>query len=177
MTMPTMDKQQDWTLIEASENKETSTTYLKFSRLFNTCDDEDYPISNDTARIIWSVGANDDVAYHGGSRGTKSMNLLMPQDEDFNPDDYLKWDLEIEIEMPKHHTTYWCQMKKAPQMDKTNHVIGFEAVLENELALNHTHHFVIYKCNVPEGSNADELFEEYVGHEGLTATCQWTNNQ
>jgi len=42
--MPTIDDNQDWNLLEAKENE--TWTYLKFSRLVDTCDkDEDYPIS------------------------------------------------------------------------------------------------------------------------------------
>ncbi|CAL8110020.1 unnamed protein product [Orchesella dallaii] len=166
MMAPILDNQQDWTLIEVTENIEASKTYVKVSRLLNTCDDEDYPISNDTTRIIWSIGSNDDIGYHGGNRGTKSLNLLMPEDEDFNPEDYMNWDLESEIVMPTQDTTYWCTVKKAPVLDKTHHIIGFEPVLPDELAVNYTHHFVVYKCTAPEGMDADELFGKYLDHEG-----------
>jgi len=41
--MPKIDSRQDWTPLEAKENE--TTTYLKLSRLVDTCDkNEDYPI-------------------------------------------------------------------------------------------------------------------------------------
>ncbi len=55
-SMPLVDDHADWDLIDArtiGENK----TYLKFSRLLNTCDQEqDYPIGVDTNRLIWALG-------------------------------------------------------------------------------------------------------------------------
>jgi len=42
--MPQVDAQEDWTLLEATENG--TWTYLKFSRLLYTCDEDgDYPIT------------------------------------------------------------------------------------------------------------------------------------
>ncbi|CAL8133761.1 unnamed protein product [Orchesella dallaii] len=164
MNMPILDNQSDWTLIDASENE--SKTYLKFTRLLNTCDDNDYPISNDTVRIIWSIGETDDITYHKGNRGTKSLNLLMPNNDNFNPDDYLKWDLETEIEMPSEDTTYWCSFKKAPELNSTHHIIAFEPILTNELAMNYTHHFIIYKCTPPKGQNEEDFFGPHLNHPG-----------
>ncbi|CAL8107981.1 unnamed protein product [Orchesella dallaii] len=160
---PIPDAENNWQLLEATEDE--TKTHLKFSRLLNTCDDEDYPISNDTVRIIWSIGATDDLLQHA-TRGTKSLNLLMPNEEDFNPDEFQKWDFLSNLTMPKDDTTYWCTVHKAPELNETHHVIAFEAVLESQLAKDHTHHFILYKCITPEGSSADELFGEFVGQPG-----------
>lgn len=42
-TTPKIDDNQDWILLNSSETN--GLTYLKFSRLLDTCDDEDYPIT------------------------------------------------------------------------------------------------------------------------------------
>lgn len=41
---PVLDAKSDWELIYASEEVSENKTILRFSRLLNTCDDEDYPI-------------------------------------------------------------------------------------------------------------------------------------
>lgn len=41
---PRLDVHEDWRLLEAMELPSMGKTILKFSRLLNTCDDEDYPI-------------------------------------------------------------------------------------------------------------------------------------
>ncbi|CAL8067984.1 unnamed protein product [Orchesella dallaii] len=150
---PIEDTHSDWELIEARENESKIFLFQKFSRLLNTCDDEDYPISNDTVRIIWSMGETDDLGYHNTTRGTKSLNLLMPDDTDFNPDEYLQWNITSEVEMPK-------------ERKRILHTGVFEALLENDYALEHTHHFIIFKCVPPSGQNADEVFGPFVNHTG-----------
>ncbi|ODM94958.1 DBH-like monooxygenase protein 1 [Orchesella cincta] len=156
---PIPDTQSDWNLLEASEDE--TKTYLKFSRLLNTCDDEDYVISNDTVRIYL-----DDVAYHERNRAPQSLNLLMPDEADFNPEEYIKWDVMSEVTMPKADTTYWCSVHKGPELNATHHVISFEAVLDDAFALEHTHHFIIFKCVAPADQNADDLFRPFVNHPG-----------
>ncbi|CAL8110024.1 unnamed protein product [Orchesella dallaii] len=175
--MPSHDSHSDWTLIEFSEDQVGSQTTLKFSRLLNTCDDEDYPISNDTVRVIWSVGETDHLAHHRGNRGTKTLNLLMPDQDDFNPGEHLEWDIETEIEMPAHDTTYWCSFHKAPLLNDTHHIIAFQPLVENELAVNHTHHFAIYKCSVPEGQNPEDIFEPYLSSKHPGADCYLSAEQ
>jgi len=110
--MPKIDSHQDWTLIEAKENE--TTTYLKFSRLVNTCDkDEDYPISvkksdiktekktlvhefkfffdmkKGTNRVIWAIGPIDDLVKHSSiaDRGTRSVSFLDKRTK-FNESEY-----------------------------------------------------------------------------------------
>lgn len=41
--LPEVDTRQDWTLHEAWES--STQTFLSFSRAFDTCDPQDYPIS------------------------------------------------------------------------------------------------------------------------------------
>lgn len=43
-TRPKFDDHDDWTLHKAVELGSIGRTFLKFSRLINTCDEEDYPI-------------------------------------------------------------------------------------------------------------------------------------
>jgi hypothetical protein len=53
--MPKLDARQDWTLISASEHATTGKTYLKFTRLLNTCDEEDLAISVRNSKTLKSI--------------------------------------------------------------------------------------------------------------------------
>ncbi len=52
-----------------------------FSRKLNTCDNEDIAITNDTLKLIWSYGIEDQISYHGSNRGALSVNLIDPPSE------------------------------------------------------------------------------------------------
>ncbi|OXA47899.1 DBH-like monooxygenase protein 2 [Folsomia candida] len=63
---PKMDLHNDWILLEGVEVGGKTT--LKFSRLINSCDEEDYPIGIDTTRLIWAYGDTDEIKYHSATR-------------------------------------------------------------------------------------------------------------
>ncbi|XP_035704417.1 DBH-like monooxygenase protein 2 homolog isoform X2 [Folsomia candida] len=169
-TTPKIDDNQDWILLNSSETN--GLTYLKFSRLLDTCDDEDYPITMDTNRLIWAMGSSDAIEYHTSERrGARSISLLGAPTPDINLDQMMYWDMTVDMAMPAQSTIYWCSFHKGPILDYKHHIVAFDAVLDNEMALTHTHHYILYNCYVPAGSNstADEVFGNYtvdVGHNG-----------
>lgn len=75
--LPEEDPSQDWTLLEARESE--SFTFLCFSRAFDTCDPQDYPITENKISIIWAFGQKDDkLAYHHRNRGLYDVYILHP---------------------------------------------------------------------------------------------------
>lgn len=73
--VPQEDQSQDWTLHAAWES--TTHTFLSFSRALDTCDKEDYPITEDTISLIWSYGENDNIEYHFHHRGHFDVFLMV----------------------------------------------------------------------------------------------------
>jgi hypothetical protein len=63
--------------------------------------------------------------------------------------------------MPSQNYTYWCTIHKAPKVATKNHIVGFRPVLRTAAAIRHTHHFVVYRCSVPPGITAKELYDEF----------------
>jgi len=109
---PKIDSHQDWNLLQASENH--TWTYLKFSRLVDTCNkDEDYPISviqrqisfkqlrlikiktdlfakKATSRVIWAIGPTDEFVKHSmADRGARSIDFLHKRPK-FNAAEFAK---------------------------------------------------------------------------------------
>ncbi|CAG7826683.1 unnamed protein product [Allacma fusca] len=120
---PDVDASQDWTLLSASENS-THTT-LKVTRVFNTCDDEDVPISNDTTKIIWAIGATDDIVQHR-KRGAASANILDSAAGTWNGPESEIWHINVKTKLPANDTIYWCTAHKSPDYDVKRHVVGFQ---------------------------------------------------
>jgi len=79
---PPEDSHADWTLLSASEN--STFTTLVVSRLLDTCDKEDVPITDDTVRFIWAMGGDDTLGYHYTNRGSVAVSVLSeayPEDD------------------------------------------------------------------------------------------------
>ncbi|XP_021961495.1 DBH-like monooxygenase protein 2 homolog [Folsomia candida] len=152
---PIQDTHSDWVLHEAREFKGLlyNRTYLKFSRLLNTCDDQDYPIGMDTTRLIWALGTSDEIEYHtSSSRGTKSVNLLGAPMPEVDLTKTTEWKMTLDMEMPQNDTSYWCSFHKGPQLAGKHHIVAFDAFVPTLSALAHTHHFVLYNCYNPLNS-------------------------
>ncbi|XP_040570289.1 DBH-like monooxygenase protein 1 isoform X3 [Lepeophtheirus salmonis] len=179
---PIMDMSQDYVLMSGSEND--THTVIRFSRPWDTCDSvEDIQLGVDTVRLIWALGQEDPLgdssgvpSYHTPSfRGVRSVYLKELPYKKIHPtqeNDVLSWDLVgRNLLLPNDHTHYWCQIFKAPKMNRKHHMIGFEPVLQkgNEKYL---HHMVLYECHVHDGST-EKWFEAHVGKEG--AACYSPN--
>ncbi|CAG7709951.1 unnamed protein product [Allacma fusca] len=118
---PDVDASQDWTLLSASENS-THTT-LKVTRVFNTCDDNDVPVSNDTTKFIWAIGATDDIVQHR-KRGAASVNILDSAADVWNGPESDIWHINVKTKLPADDTIYWCTAHKSPPFDVKSTLLG-----------------------------------------------------
>ncbi|CAL8101372.1 unnamed protein product [Orchesella dallaii] len=162
---PRRDTSQDWRLISAFEN--TTHTFLRVTRLLDSCDHQDVPITNDTLSLIWALGREDDVTYHAGERGTVAMNLLDPPQPNVDISAFKSWEMTVDLVMPSEKSyAYWCTIYKGPQFGTKTHIVGFRPVLKGPLAVKHTHHFVIYRCTNPPGADANKIFGPFADVRG-----------
>ncbi|CAL8109979.1 unnamed protein product [Orchesella dallaii] len=162
---PTIDSKSDWVLTSASETAPHTT--IRFNRLLNTCDDEeDFPITDATVRVIFAMGESDTLEYHGANKGTKSINFFLEDDDSLDPEKGDSFEIIATSVMPAQDTTYWCTFHKVSAFSEKKHVIAFEPVLDGELSLAHTHHFTLFKCVAPENVDPDVLFGPFVEHAG-----------
>ncbi|CAL8068080.1 unnamed protein product [Orchesella dallaii] len=179
--LPEIDESQDWNLISSWERE--NTTFLSFSRAFDTCDpDHDLPITDDLITLIWSYGENDDdLQYHFHNRGAYQVYLLDP---DYVPKEFREEDgngINVQngtaagnlnvfsigdtMTLPLQDTLYWCSFHKVPTTTK-QHAVGFSTIIPNPDDRPHIHHLVIYRCYAPPGMDPDEFFGEAAASEG-----------
>ncbi|XP_068215999.1 DBH-like monooxygenase protein 1 [Palaemon carinicauda] len=171
--IPIIDKTQDVELIEGYQND--THTVLKFSRLWDSCDDEDYKITDDTVRIIWAYnymdpeGEMDMMIHH--KRGTKSMYL---NESPFTmrelPDDVKTFDVVANnARLPNTiDTIYWCKIYKIPSVERKAQIIGFVPLIQKE-NIEHVHHMVLYECHLPDS----EIMASFLDIDG--AQCHTKN--
>ncbi|XP_069507983.1 putative DBH-like monooxygenase protein 2 [Ambystoma mexicanum] len=145
-TLPAVDEKQDYKLISLAENG--SSTVMRFSRPFRTCDPNDMDITTDTMRVIYAYGVDDAIEYHAGRRGTKSIQLLqedqparLPPPSTFN----IKELIMDNFTVPATETTYACTFAALPAVTKKHHIYKFEPIIQagNEALI---HHIVLYSC-------------------------------
>lgn len=75
-------------------------------------------------RLIWAIGETDQVSYHATTRGSKSVNLYIPDEAAFPADQYTPLDFTVEMQMPQQHTTYWCTIHKTPVFTNKQHIVA-----------------------------------------------------
>nr|XP_045584690.1 DBH-like monooxygenase protein 1 homolog [Procambarus clarkii] len=170
---PVLDDSQDLKILGGYQND--THTVLRFSRLWDTCDDwHDFHITSDTTRIIWAYGREDPpdvgrVAMHG-HRGTKSLYLQEPRFSlpDFG-DDVSVWNLHASnVSLPDDSDTlYWCKLFKVPPLRRKTHVIGFEPVIEAR-NLEHVHHMLIFECTLEDAARHYEKWLQVKGAQCYT---------
>lgn len=116
---PVIDDSQDVEILGGYENE--THTVLRFSRPWNTCDKkQDFQLSGDTVRVIWSYSDEDPVTEYvmkrHTHRGTKSIFLQEPRYSlpQFG-DDVRNWDIRVNnLSVPAIDTIYMCQIFKIP---------------------------------------------------------------
>ncbi|EDV25403.1 uncharacterized protein TRIADDRAFT_55464 [Trichoplax adhaerens] len=153
--VPTLDTQQDYTLISGEEAN--GMTILKFKRKYNTSDSRDLPLEGGTTRLIWSYHSSDpsspEVYTKHEYQGTRSLNLfntLPEKDKPPMPNDTKTFDvLAKNVTIPAAATTYWCTALKLPEVNGTAHVIRLTPKIQkgNEGLV---HHILIYDCTFEE---------------------------
>jgi hypothetical protein len=165
---PVRDEHSDYNLLAAAENG--THTMLKFSRKLNTCDNQDYAITEDTTRIIWSYGQTDDIQYHGANRGSISFNVIAPPTPPIDLTKYERWEMTTNSVMTSNDTSYFCTIHKSPNFLTKHHIVALGPVLPTVDAKKHTHHFQLSICIPEPGQSEKEAFEPwlypaYPGHE------------
>ncbi|XP_041755299.1 DBH-like monooxygenase protein 2 homolog [Coregonus clupeaformis] len=71
---PLVDEKQDYTLLSLTEADGQTT--MTFWRAIQSCDKDDFRMTDSPLKLIYAYGKTDDIGYHGKSRGTKEVNLL-----------------------------------------------------------------------------------------------------
>ncbi|XP_042889307.1 DBH-like monooxygenase protein 1 [Penaeus japonicus] len=173
MMIPIIDDSQDVELLGGYENE--THTVLRFARPWNTCDKEhDFQLTTDTMRVIWAYSYDDPVNEYAMTkhdhRGTKSIFLQEPQFElpTFG-DDVFTWEVRMNnvSVSGEVHTVYWCQLFKAPPLNRKTHVIGYEPIID-EKNREHVHHMLLYECHLPESERHYEKWLQVDGQQCFT---------
>lgn len=167
--VPVLDDHPDWELLGGRENGTHTTIVVK--RAINTCDEQDFRLTNETVRFIYAYDSDDppedgDIYYHGPRRGNRFALVLLPFHHKEPTPDIQTWEISQRVPLPNGvDTFYWCHIEKVPKWRKKHHYIGFSMIYgENSRA--HLHHTLGFECNVPDGRRQHEVYERYVGHEG-----------
>ncbi|XP_071958768.1 DBH-like monooxygenase protein 1 [Antedon mediterranea] len=154
---PEADTSQDYTLLYGRE--EGGRTTIGFSRALKTCDDKDNVLNDDTMRIIWAVNNldpedYDDLAYHGSSRGVRSVLLTAAIENRVElPNDAEYFEMFMpNVSVPNDHdTTYWCASFAVPRFERPVHIVIAETIVQkgHEYLV---HHLVMYGCKATNTS-------------------------
>ncbi|XP_078324969.1 DBH-like monooxygenase protein 2 isoform X2 [Crassostrea virginica] len=148
-SQPLVDASQDWHLLYAREDH--CRTVMKVVRKLDTCDDQDYKITDDTVKIIYSYHPHDPVSddvipYHGAHRGIRSLLLLSKISPPTLETDAVTIDiLNNHYHVPAADTTYSCRVFDLSYLQKKHHLVKFEVVVEKGHDVL-VHHMVLYKC-------------------------------
>ncbi|XP_031571436.1 DBH-like monooxygenase protein 1 isoform X2 [Actinia tenebrosa] len=161
-SLPPLDDSQDYKLISGTE-KDGKTT-MKFSRKFDTCDNQDYKFEEGTTRVIFAYHEEDPTSDTNmkkhSDKGSRSILLLnFVKTSKPNPS-WKKLELLMRnMTIPKLHTSYMCRPFRLPDFGGKKHIVRFEPVVQpgNE---GFVHHFVINEC---KGKFPDQLLN-YTGN-------------
>ncbi|XP_033099688.1 DBH-like monooxygenase protein 1 homolog isoform X2 [Anneissia japonica] len=149
---PEIDNQGDYELLYGNETN--GLTIIGYQRKLLTCDKDDYDITSDTVRVIWSYHPEDPedmkATYHGPQqRGVRSIIFLdiRPSNLKSLPEDVKAFDiLNNNTLVPSDRaTTYWCTHIELPALLTPHHIIRIEPIIQpgNEGVV---HHLVLRLC-------------------------------
>ncbi|XP_060535970.1 tyramine beta-hydroxylase [Cylas formicarius] len=156
-----LDKQQDCKNFRVTERR--GTTKFAFTRIFDTCDDEDYIIEDGTTHIVWSRGQHRlyqakgvNVSVSGREHfGMVRVHLLKNTETDDKLPPYVQvLDLLVDkVKVPAVETTYWCKVFKLPrEYGQKHHIYQFEANIQ-ESSQGLVHHMELFHCETKVGEN------------------------
>ncbi|KAM9397619.1 LOW QUALITY PROTEIN: DBH-like monooxygenase protein 2 homolog [Salvelinus alpinus] len=174
---PLVDEKQSYTLLSLIEADGQTT--MTFWRSIQSCDQEDFHITDSPVKLIYAYGKTDDIEYHSRTRGTKEVNLLkfMPRSSPRNTN-YLDFVMDHFI-VPAEHTYYNCKVMKMPKLNGKHHVYRVEPVIKN---LDLVHHMLLYSCplsafELPEnagipigGHDYDEFYRLEIHYNNLPSS-------
>ncbi|KAI8439306.1 hypothetical protein MSG28_013137 [Choristoneura fumiferana] len=152
------DDVQNYELVSGYQN-ETHTT-VEFRRLLDTCDVQDFIISEDTIQVLWALGpdgSDGDLPKHVKS-GSRPLRLLLPVAK---PETIplRHWDVRLNNLTIPHvmATLFWCKIFKVPDLPRKHHIIGYQPLIDSrpirdgvpkfeKNSLSPVHHMVLYEC-------------------------------
>ncbi|XP_061609405.1 DBH-like monooxygenase protein 2 homolog isoform X2 [Phyllopteryx taeniolatus] len=126
---PAEDRQQSYTLLSLTESQ--GQTLMTFSRAFQTCDEQDLPITAQPMKLIYAYGTTDEIGFHAGLAGTKEVNLLnfVPRTTVTNGN-YISATME-NITIPAQDTYHHCKVMKLPTLIAKHHIVQMEPAIEH----------------------------------------------
>ncbi|XP_060948028.1 DBH-like monooxygenase protein 2 homolog [Limanda limanda] len=140
-TMPLEDTQQSYTLLSLTESE--GLTIMKFSRALQTCDAQDFHITDKPIKLIFAYGTTDEVRYHSSRRGTKEVNLLNYMARTSQPiSSYVSATVQ-NITVPAVQTYYHCRVMKLLDLPTKHHIYRISPVIEHP---DLVHHMLLYSC-------------------------------
>ncbi|KAJ8009680.1 hypothetical protein DPEC_G00094020 [Dallia pectoralis] len=157
--IPVVDKKQDYTLLSLTE--QDGQTTMMFRRSIQSCDQDDFQITNSPVKLIYAYGVSDDIGYHFNRRGVKEVNLLnyIPRSSPLDSN-YLDFVME-NITVPPQNTYYHCKVIKVPWLNGKKHIYRIEPLIQN---LDLVHHMLLYSC--PSSVNQTSDMTCYTGENG-----------
>ncbi|XP_019953089.2 DBH-like monooxygenase protein 2 homolog [Paralichthys olivaceus] len=158
-SMPLVDTHQSYTLLFLNESE--GRTIMKFQRALQTCDDQDFHITDQPIKLIYAYGTTDEVSYHNKRRGTKEVNLLNYMPRSSLPiSSYISATVE-NVTVPAIHTYYHCKVMKFPNLRTKHHIYLIVPEIEHP---DIVHHMLLYRCP----SSVTETYDNqcFVGDKG-----------
>ncbi|KAK3703833.1 hypothetical protein QZH41_012443 [Actinostola sp. cb2023] len=166
--LPSVDKKQDYKLLEAYEKN--GETVLKFTRKYDTCDERDrkievsnimtqeerYDLYMHTTRMIQHLTPISPKHAVRGSRSLMLLNVLSKKPS--LPADVKHFDLRVNASISNQDTTYYCKPFKMPEFASKKHIVKISPLISpgNEGLV---HHILVYECR-------DDLPPSNLTHEG-----------
>ncbi|KAJ3606638.1 hypothetical protein NHX12_026159 [Muraenolepis orangiensis] len=139
--LPVVDTRQSYELLSMTEVE--GRTSMTFQRPIQTCDQEDFHITEKPIKLIYAFGETDQIQYHDTRRGTKEVNLLKYMPRVTLPDrDYFNFTMD-NFTIPAQKTYYHCKVRKMPRLNVTHHIYRIEPVIDN---IDLVHHMLLYGC-------------------------------
>lgn len=176
---PLRDTQENYSLLGGSEN--ATHTILRFRRNYETCDQHDRPITNDTMNVIYAYHQSDPIgdsllvhqkAGHRKLYLTGFNNVL----QKMTPDTTM-FEMKVpNVTLPMGEKSFcWEKIFKFTPSTPNDAIIGFQPLWNNrtEAVIDH---IWLYKCEVDDPSVWNQYTEERGYRCGMSPSLnQYTN--
>lgn len=179
------DDVKNYELISGYQN-DTHTT-VEFRRQLDTCDKQDFVITDDTTQILWALGpdgSDGQLPKHVKS-GARPLRLLQPVSKPESiPLNH--WDVRLtNLTIPYVMATlFWCKIFKVPDLPKKHHIVGYEPLIDSRPIRNNipvqepnsmspVHHMVLYECAEDDDKHLWNGWAEGEGYFGPNRPSAW----
>ncbi|XP_011494981.1 PREDICTED: MOXD1 homolog 2 [Ceratosolen solmsi marchali] len=161
--VPQMDSSQDYHLQSGYENE--THTVLRFNRRYNTCDNRDLEITNDTLQIIWQYHVDEPVSaasllpMDGVVHGVQPLyliqrNVYRRRNSEYNheaEDPFHIWNIfNAQVNLPMDQNSFLqCRVFSLPKILQKHHVFRYEPIIEPG-SKSYLYHMTLYECRGDE---------------------------